>query len=114
MKKTILLTALLAISLNALACDAKKLSQIEWRDCEIVKSQKEQDFIFEQVYLKLLVLSDQMPADAFKKAQDDWEKFKRSSCYFALVLNNPDEQMGCLIAFNKSRAKSLKALLKSL
>jgi len=41
--------------------------------------QQEQDFIFGQVYLKLLVLSDQTPADAFKKAQDDWEKFKRSS-----------------------------------
>jgi len=110
--KLFLCTVLLAMSLSATAknCEEGADNMGMVRGCLIEESAAPIKPAFNAL---LKGLGDNKEAvDALKKAQDDWAKFRDSTCDYIYAVSNMDESASCAIDFNTARVKVLKKYLK--
>ena len=113
MSKLILIIGLLlTFSVNAKDCEKEGenggMSAI--RECLITESEKPMTAAYNSL-IKTLA-ENQTAINDIKQAQEDWARFKESTCNYIYNLDGLDEAANCRVEFNNARTKMLKLYAK--
>ena len=112
MKKAFVLAVLCAISISVQAreCDENTMNAVDFRTCV---SEQNKGAI-RQAYNKLIQAlgANQTAIDGIKEAQEHWEKFRDSTCYYVSETATREDGAYCVDEFNQARVKTLNRYTK--
>lgn len=113
MKKLIVLIGLL-VAFSASAKDCEKEADgggmAAVRSCVMEESEKPMAAAYDGLIKTLGTNQDAI--SAIKEAQDDWKKFKFSTCGYVYAINGNDANANCIVEFNDARVKTLNRYAK--
>lgn len=95
----------LSISAQATECDESTTSAVDFRTCVTERNES----AVQRGYNKLIQALEANPTaiDAIKQAQENWQRFRDSTCYYVSETATREDGAYCVDEFNQARIKVL-------